>query len=363
MRIAFIITCLGVGGAEKVVIGLADALSRRGHDVMIVYLKGNPILKPGNPSIRLAGLGLESAKDLHRVFFLLRAILNEFRPDIVHSHCFHANILSRLMRLNAFIPRLITTLHNSQEKGKFANLLYRFTNRLADISTNVSDEASAAYIEKKIFKPGRLITVHNGICTNEFCYSVTAANRIRDELGIDPAAKLMVMVGRLRMVKDYSNLLMALSRLKSDATRYELLIAGEGPLKGDLLSMTERLGLHDRVRFLGIRRDVPDLLSAADIFVLSSELEGFPLVVGEAMACECLVVATDCGGVKEFVGVAGLLAPPKNADELARQIGIALNLSDEERSCYGKAARKRVQQLFSLDTAVDKWLTIYYDLS
>lgn len=363
MKIAFVITGLGVGGAEKVVVSLAEALADRGHDVIIVYLKGPAILRPSNPSIELVSLGLESTRDLLRGFSALGSILRNFGPDIVHSHLVHANILMRLMRLSIHIPKLITTAHNKNEEGIFRMLAYRLTDQWADISTNVSDEAVSAFVKQKAVKNGRMITVHNGISLNEFNYRASAGSQIRNEFGIHPGTKIIVAVGRLSDPKDYPNLLTALSKLKPETPQYQVLIAGDGPLGADLRAMTTTLGLNDRVRFLGIRRDVPQLLSAAELFVLSSAWEGFPMVVGEAMACECTVVATDCGGVKEFVGDAGLLVPPKNADTLARRIEIALAMTDEERSRFGKAARERVQQLYSLDTAVEKWLALYQNTS
>lgn len=331
--------------------------------MLIAFLKGDAIVKPCNPSIRLVGLGLESTKDLPRAFLALRALFAEFNPDVVHSHLVHANILTRLLKLAVPIPRLITTAHNKNEEGRLRMLAYRLTDRLADLSTNVSDEAVAAFIEQKAVKIGRMITVHNGISSSEFCFRSAASHRIRDEFRLSSTTKLIVAVGRLCEPKDYPNLLYALSKLKPDSPSYIVLISGDGPLRSHLTALAIQLGLIDRVLFLGVRSDVPDLLSAADIFVLASAWEGFPLVVGEAMACECMVVATDCGGVKEFVGNTGMLAPPKDPGALARKLEAALALTDDERADYGMAARVRVKQLYSLDAAVDKWLSIYQNPS
>jgi glycosyltransferase involved in cell wall biosynthesis len=359
MKIAFVITCLGVGGAEKVVTDLADMYTSRGHKVLIVYLKGEVVLRPSNLSIKLVGLGLESASSLFRAFFTLRSVLKSFDPDIVHSHLVHANIITRLLRLTLRIPKLITTAHNKNEEGRLRMIAYRLTDRLADMSTNVSDEAVAAFIDQKAVKVGRMKTFHNGISTREFSYQYAGAMHIRNELGIPTEANLIVAVGRLNEQKDYPNLLMALSKMKLRTPPFQVLIVGDGPLSVSLQVMAGKLGLMECIKFLGIRRDVPNLLSAADIFVLSSAWEGFPLVVGEAMACECMVVATDCGGVKEFVGKTGLLAPPKNAVALAHQIECALALSPQEKMRYGKAARERICHLYSLDASVVKWLELY----
>lgn len=359
MRILLVITSLGVGGAEKVVVSLADALVGREHEVVIAYLKGDAILKPINSSIRLVRLGLESVKDLPQALLALRALLNDFKPDVVHSHLVHANILARMLKLVVHIPRLITTAHNRDEEGHLRMLAYRFTDRLVDLSTNVSDEAVTAYVKKKAVKSGRMITVHNGIAIAASAFSAEARVRVRSELLIDQSSQLLLAVGRLYEAKDYPNLFHALVQLKVTEVKYQLCIAGDGPLRLDLENLVKQLGLSDRVRFLGVRRDVPALMSAADIFVLSSAWEGFPMVIGEAMAAERIIVATDCGGVKEFVGNTGLLVPTRNAVALAHQLEKALAFTYEDRSRFGRAARERVKEIYSLDAVVDKWLTIY----
>lgn len=134
---------------------------------------------------------------------------------------------------------------------------------------------------------------------------------------------------------------------------------GGGPLKDELLQLRERLQLTDCLEFLGIRRDVAKLMSAADVFVLSSALEGFGLVVAEAMACERPVVATDCGGVKEVVGDAGFTVPTGDFDVLASSINMVLGMSPADRLQLGINARGRIVQEYSLSKNVDFFLSIY----
>jgi glycosyltransferase involved in cell wall biosynthesis len=230
---------------------------------------------------------------------------------------------------------------------------YRVTNWLADVSTNVSTEAVRAFEDQKAVPAGKMLAVYNGISLGQFRKSVSGVSQIRSELGLAEDKKLIVAVGRLSAPKDYPNLLNALALVG------HLVVAGDGPLRGQLVSLTQKLGLDDRVSFLGVRNDIPALLSAADLFVLSSAWEGFPMVVGEAMACECVVVATDCGGVREFLGDSEFMVEPNNSEALAAAIGDALQLSDDQRAGYGRSARERIQDLYSLEATVDKWLAIY----
>lgn len=361
MNIAFVTTCLGVGGAERVVVSLADCLANAGHTVKIFYLTGDSILKPTNPSIDLVGLEVNSISDLIRSTRTLASHLKAFDPDVVHSHLFHANILTRLIRPLIGIRRLITTAHNKQEQGKFRMLAYRLTDFLSDVTTNVCEEAVEAYLKGRAAKPGRILTVYNGIDTDAYRYSDEGKTKVREEFGMGPEQSLIVAVGRLHTEKDYPNLLKAISKLKVSPSKYLLLIAGASHLNEDkkLQILSSQLGIDDRVRFLGLRRDVPDLMAAADVFVLSSKMEGFPMVVGEAMSSECLVVGTDCGGVKEFLGDTGLLVPPMDPDELARMLDYALVMLPETREAFGRAARARIEKLYSLNTTANKWISIY----
>lgn len=286
------------------------------------------------------------------------SLLRNFKPDIVHGHMFHANILVRLARLSVNIPRLICTAHSSDEGGRLRMLAYRVTDCLTDISTNVSEEAVDAFIKKRAVKSGRMISIHNGISTQKFKFNECERARIKKELNVENK-QMILAVGRLVEAKDYNNLLNAIFLLKDNKNNIKVLIAGDGPLRQELQGLIYKLRLEDYVDFLGIRDDIPALMSATDVFVLSSAWEGFGLVVAEAMACQRVVVATDCGGVKEVLGSAGFLVQPRQAPELAEALCKALDLSTQYSDTLGKAARQRVQSYYSLDAAVDKWLKLY----
>ncbi|WP_282156490.1 glycosyltransferase [Vibrio diabolicus] len=357
MNILLVTTCLNIGGAEKIVISLADNLANKGHVVKIVYLKGEVILKPDDSNIELCYLGLESPYKLFSSLIRLYNLIKSFKPDVVHSHLLHANILCRLLRIFCPISRLITSAHNSNEEGRLRMFAYQLTDRLTDISTNVSHEAVAAFVQQRAVPDGRMLCVYNGIDTDRFSYQNTSRYSLNDELCIPEGDKVILAVGRLNEAKDYPNLLNAFSRV--NVKNVTLLIVGDGILKPDLETLTENLSLSDKVKFLGIRHDIPELMSFADVFVLSSAWEGFGLVVAEAMACERVVVATDCGGVREVVGECGYLVPPQDSELLANSISLALNLSDDERFKLGSAARSRVVTKYSLEASVNKYLTLY----
>ena len=137
-------------------------------------------------------------------------------------------------------------------------------------------------------------------------------------------------------------------------------IAGGGALYQELRQLMSALGLDpNRVRFLGVREDIVDLMSAADVFVLSSAWEGYGLVVAEAMSMQRVVVATDCGGVREVLGDCGFLVPPHNPKKLAHSLMSALELTEPEYREIGLAARYRIESRYSIDDAAKSWLCLY----
>jgi len=359
VKVLMVITGLGMGGAEKVVTSLADQLVEKGHEVVIAYMTGKTLVVPKSSNVELISLDVNSAKNIYKAYFKLRKLIKYFKPDVVHSHLVHANILCRTLRLTTAMPRLISSAHNTDEEGWTRFLAYRLTDKLTDISTNVSDEAVDAFIEQKAVRPGRMLTLHNGISTTEFVFSEKARSDIRRELGLIEGQQLILAVGRLDQQKDYPNLLSAISILSESQKNIKVAIAGQGPLLNELEERVNILGIEDKICFLGVRTDIPRLMSAADVFVLSSAWEGFGLVVAEAMACERVVVATDCGGVKEVVGDAGFLVPPKDSVAIAAALKQALTVNSDERLQLGKKARQRVLQHYSLDMATDKWLRLY----
>lgn len=362
MKILFVITDLGVGGAERQVVDLADRLAGRGHDVQIAYLTGGPEVRPADARVRLTGFGISrSPGGLLRALRALRRLVRSSRPDVVHSHMVHANLLARLVRLSTPMRRLVCTAHNSTEGGRFRRLAYRLTDGLADLSTNVSAEAVAAFEAAGAVPRGGMIAVANGIDTDRYRPDPdgAAGRALRQAAGAEPRDRVILAIGRLAEQKDYPNLLNAFVGVRRGDDRARLWIAGGGLLLPVLERLAVNLGIGDRVTFLGVRPDVPALLAAADVFVLPSAWEGFGLVVGEAMACERVVVATDCGGVRELLGDCGELVSPRDPEALAAALIGALALSPEEAAALGARARRRIVDHFSLDSVVRTWLDLY----
>lgn len=353
MKILYVITGLGVGGAEKVVCDLADRMHDNGHQVKIAYMKGvNVLVNPMSKDIEVIYLGFETAASFISASIKYRILIQDFKPDIVHAHMVHANIFARLNRLGLSIPKLICTAHNANEGGWLRMLGYQITNGLSDLNTNVSVEAVESFVKKRAFNRSA-IAVYNGIDLNKFKFLA------HDYMNESNKYKNILAVGRLNHQKDYPNLLKALSMIKSKGYLFNLSIVGDGEQRNHIIGLISYYGLDNYVKLLGRRDDIPDLMSRADIFVLASAFEGFGLVVAEAMACNTFVVGTDCGGVKEVMGDTGILVPPRDSVALAEALIEAMNMSKEHIIQNNIKAIDYIKENFDLKDIVAKWIELY----
>jgi len=361
MRIVYVLTSLGMGGAERQALALAGRMAGRGDTVAVLALKPKlaeewPTTLPvcylnmrKNPISLLAGL------------IMGRRFLCEFRPDLLHSHSFHTNILARLLKLAVPATTVLSTVHNICEGGRLRMTAYRLTDGLSCLTTLVSEAAAQRYLRLKAVFQGRHVVVTNGIDTVEFAPIAERRARMRAWMGAADGEFIWLAAGRIAPAKDYPNLLRAFALVQAACPEAQLWIAGEvagakikraGGFAAEIVSS-------DRVRWLGLRRDMPGLLDAADGFVLSSAWEGMPLAVGEAMAMEKPVVATEVGGVRELVGEAGVIVPPRDSDALAAAMLDLMRRTPEERRALSRCARERIESNFSMDSRADEWEALY----
>lgn len=364
MKVLYIITGLGLGGAEKVVCDLADQMSNLGHQVKIAYLTGEILVRPKNVNVDIVFLGLNAGSQLYKSSKKYKKLIQDFQPDVVHAHMVHANIFARLCRFFVKIPRLICTAHSNNEGGRLRMCAYRLTHELADITTNVSQAASQNFENLGAVPQGGILTTYNGIDLNYFNKCKYEFNEIRSNLGANASTTIFLAVGRFHAAKDYPNLLKAFSiylQQRKKVDNLKLYIAGDGDEQArlELKALIEKYNLNNNVNLLGRREDIPALMSVANFFVLSSSYEGFGLVIAEAMACECFVIATDCGGSAEIMEDTGILVPPQNSEALAEALKEAVNKTPLEIQENNFNARQRVEELFSLEKSVQNWLKLY----
>jgi glycosyltransferase involved in cell wall biosynthesis len=362
MRIAYILTSLGVGGAERQVLDIAQRMALRGHAVSILVLRARQSAQwPTDLEVHHLDMRRTPGSvvaGLARAYKILRA----FRPDIIHSHTFHSNFVARVLRLFQAAP-VLSTVHNVYEGGWPRMLAYRITDPLCRRTTAVSQAAANRYVRLKAVSARKCQVVTNGIDTAAFAHDPERRARMREEMGAGEEF-IWVATGRIAPAKDYPNLLRAFALVTAECSETRLWVAGEGDadcLSG-LKGLADELGLQGRVRWLGLCREMPALLDAGDGFVLSSAWEGMPLALGEAMAMEKPAVATDVGGVRELLGEAGSIVPAKAPEALGKAMLEMMQATPEARAALGRAARVRIESRFSIDAKTDEWEALYREV-
>jgi glycosyltransferase involved in cell wall biosynthesis len=362
MRIVYVLTSLGMGGAERQALSLADRMAARGHHVSILVLR--PVLQNQWP-IALPVVHLDIRKSPTSFLAGLaqaHRFLHNFKPDLLHSHSFHANIFARLLKILIPSIAIISTVHNTHEGGRLRMFAYRLSDSLSLRTVTVSQAAADRFIRLKAIPRSKCLVIANAIDASEFVPDPT--RRIATRATMSAGAEFIwLAAARIVPAKDFPNLLRAFEIVRADQPDAQLWIAGEvvneglNPIKSFVVGGHK--GFMDRVRWLGLRRDLPALLDAADAFVLSSAWEGMPLVVGEAMVMEKPVVATDVGGVRELMGDCGALVPPMSSSALAAAMLTLMRTSPEIRTSIGSKARTRILSSFSMDSKVDEWESFY----
>lgn len=360
MRIVYVLTTLAVGGTERQVLGIAKRMAARGHAVAIVVLRRR---ERDWLTSEMSVLPLDVSKGAAGAIAGLRRglkFLRAFRPDVIHCHNFHGNLLARSMKLFYRDARLISTIHNVYEGGRWRMIAYRISDGLVDRTTAVSTAVAERFVRLKAVRREKCIVIPNGIEASAFVPNGERRMTMRSAIGVTNEF-VWLTVGRNTAAKDRPNLLQAFRNVWRTEPRVRLLIAGDRTAEGDSAYRSTGMpeGAMDRVQRLGMRNDIAALLDAADGFVLASAWEGMPLAMGEAMAMAKPVVGTDVGGVRELVGDAGALAPAKNADALAAAMLEIMQRTPEERAAMGRAARERILAKFDMDGKADEWEALY----
>lgn len=361
MRVAYTLTRSDtVGGAAVHVRDLARGMLARGHEA-VVLVGGEGIFleqldERGVPHRRIPHL---VGHPFHLwtwppVLLEFRRAMAEFGPDLVSGHSSNAGFLGRLAAASLGIPRIFTAHGWPFTEGvpgwKRAVFLAgeKTVAPITDRIVTVSEFDRRLALRHGVGPPETVTTVHNGMPD------------VEDGLEADPTEEppRLIMVARFEVQKDHGTLLEALARL--DDRAWTLDLVGDGPRRRIVERRARELGLADRVRFLGHRDDVAELLADAQLFVLASRWEGFPRSILEAMRAGLPVVASDVGGVSESVadGDTGRVVPPEEPDALAGPLQELLSES-RERARMGRAGRERYEERFTFERMFEETLQVY----
>ncbi len=345
----------GWGGQERRVLAEMAGMARRGHRLTLVTRPQATIAAQARRlGIAVMVLPFRGKFDPISIAGTYRLIRRD-RVDIVNTH---SGVDSWVGGLAAKLAgsTLVRTRHlNLPLRRRWHN----FVHYLPDAVVTCGEEMRRNLIDNCGFPRGLVTSIPTGVDFTEF-QPHQARVATRNALGIAEGEFLILMVGVIRAVKRHEIALRALARLRTALPKARMVIAGDGPMRGDMARLATELDLGSRVSFLGHRDDVPDLLAAADCLLLSSRSEGVPQAVTQALGLGVPVVATKVGGVPELIidGRTGLLVPAEDVAGIAAAL-TRMAENPEQARRLGRDGRDHVMARFSLEAMLDATETLY----
>jgi glycosyltransferase involved in cell wall biosynthesis len=357
VRIAFCITDLDVGGAERMFVELVTRLDRHRWEPRVYCLSGPGALveRLQAAQIPVTCFGAQSTRHLG-VVHKLTAELKSFSPALLQCFLFHANMVGRWAAWRAGVPHVVCGIRVAERRSRIPLWMDRLTQRLVDHNVCVSKAVAEFSIQKSGLNPAKVSVIPNAV---EFEHFANAVALDRSRLGLS-AAPLVLFVGRLDPQKSPFTLLEAFARLQKRRHDWQLLFVGDGSLRASMEKWVTQRGLNQSIRIAGWRPEIPELLKTADVLVLPSLWEGMPNIVLEAMAAGLPVVVSRVEGTEELIRdhETGVLVPPGSVVDLEQQIEAVLNdpgLSSRLRT----TAQLAVQERFTMGRMVSAYEQLY----
>lgn len=366
MKILHLISSRGLYGAERVVLDLCKSLKRYGCESIIGVIRNSH-----NPHVEVADEARKNSIDAVifpcegqldvKLIFRIRKYASENQINLMHCHGYKSNFYG-LLAGKKWIP-IVTTNHNwltshwkLRAYRRFDSLLIRYFTRIIAVSDGVRKEMLRYGVPKE-----KIRVIDNGIDLTRFG-DTRSPEAIREEFGIKKGVTVIGTVGNLGAEKGHVYLLQAAKGIVHSVGTVKFVFVGDGPMRVYLEHEALALGIRDNVIFTGFRTDVPTLLSAMDIFVLPSVIEGLPMVLLEAMAAQKAVVATRVGAIPKVVNNGnGILVEPRDAAGLQNAI-LSLLTSEEKRQKFASAGHDTVRKGFSSERMSSEYIHLYSEL-
>jgi glycosyltransferase involved in cell wall biosynthesis len=300
-----------------------------------------------------------------RALLALRRLIQQEKPDVVHTHTAKAGWLGRLAAYTSGVPAIVHTFHGhvfwgyfGPAKTRFFVLMERLAARLSSVILTISERLREDLVRFRIAPPSRIRVVPLGLELAHFSDLRALRGGLRRELGISTDSPLVGIIGRLVPIKNHTLFLEAARRIRGQVPEAHFVIVGDGEDRDELQASSRQLGLADSVTFTGWRRDLPAIYADLDALVVSSRNEGTPVSVIEAMAASVPVVATRVGGISDLLqdGALGALTPSEDANALADAVIAALRQRDVDRLAE---ARDWVLARYSIERLANDMRMLY----
>jgi len=373
IRILHIISDLSVAGAETILCKVLAATNRARFAPAVISMRNHGELRGQIEDMGIPVFTLDVRGSVPGPFAVARLIrvVRQFRPELIHGWMYHGNLAAQFA--GAFAhgkPSVLWSIHQSLYSFDYekwlTTLIIKLGARLSPLADKIiySSVTSATQHEAVGYQAAHRTLHYYGFDTEKFAPSELARQDVRKELQLAPNTILIGLAGRYHPIKDHANFLRAaalVSRKRPDA---HFLLCGRGvsPDNAALQMLIEKLDLAASTHLLGDRRDIERIFAALDIAVSASFSEGFPNVLGEAMAAGVPCVVTDVSDLREVVGATGRVVPRQNAVALAGALEELIEMGGQARTTLGRAARQRIINNFSLSKAVAQYEETYESL-
>jgi len=361
MKIVFLVRSLNFGGVERQLVILAKGMDKTRFEPVVLCFYGGGALQAemAQAGIRVISLDKHNRWDVIGFLWRLSRRIGELKPDVLHSYLPVPNFLAALSKLVYPSMRVVLGVRTSgKELGNYdwtfrvSFWLERLFARLADLVIVNSQAGKTAYL-KKGFPPEKMVVISNGIDTGIFHPEAELGRALRAQWGVAETALLVGIIGRLDPMKGHPVFLKAAAALERPDICFVVVGDGSQAYRQRLVDLAISLGLDKRLVWAASRQDVTQVYNALDICCSASLFgEGFPNVVGEAMACGIPCVVTEVGDSAWVAGATGIAAAPNDCNALSEAIAGLSRLSREERSSLGQQARQRVVENFSAELMV-----------
>lgn len=357
--ILYLSTSSGPGGAERVISNLSASLDpARYRAILCLFRPGWIQEHTENRGVRTYVIPTQGMFDWRWVLRVKRLLKDE-HVDLIHAHEFDANVQGTFVAALSGVP-LVATVHGKNyfwEKLR-RRLAYQWVSRNATMVA-VSENLKQFIVEKVGVDSGHVKVVYNGVDLLPHC-GPDDIDQCRKELDLPTSDQIVGVVGNLYPVKGHQYLIAAIPAVLAKCPNTTFIFAGRGQLEGELKEQVHQLGVAPKVRFLGLRQDIPRILAVLHAFVLPSLSEGLSMAILEAMVAGKPVIATDVGGNPELVedSETGYLVPSQNSQALADRL-ISLLMNRDRALQFGKVGQLRAQGQFSLRTMVREYQGIY----
>lgn len=366
-EIVHIITGLGGGGAETMLYKLLCHQEKGKYSIKVISMTDRGVMAEKIEKLGIQVYTLDMKRGIPTIKALLKAKKICKNARIIQTWLYHADLLGYIVGKVFYKKKVIWGVRQSnldKRINKRTTLIVAkinsFLSKKVDFIISCSKEAVKTHTSIGYCKE-KFVIIPNGFDLNRFYKINHAKIELSNEIQINEANDIILAVGRWDAAKGYETLLKSVSLLKESHSNFICLIAGENLEKENILlaEIIKKYNVEDHIHLLGRRDDIPKLMSAADVFVLSSEGEGFPNVLGEAMACETVCVATNVGDSKYIVDRFGMIVEKNNAPALQNGMIRVLSMTKQERQLLGKEARKRISDEFNIIKIVERYEVLY----